>query len=56
MTDQERKAWRLMDAIEAFTQAKIDYARSYERDPSWAGMNDVNETRDHLITVLGEVL
>ena len=54
MTDQERKAWRLMDAIEAFTQAKIDYARSSE--PSWTSINDVNETRDHLITVLGEVL
>lgn len=38
----------VVDAIEAFVDAKIAYERRRVSDPEWASSTDVNETRDHL--------
>lgn len=51
----EAKVRNVVDAIEAFTDAKIAYERRRISDPEWASSTDVNETRDHLAVCLGEL-
>ena len=46
-------AQRIIEAIEAFFDAKIDHARRYAtNDPMWISTIDVDETREHLINKL----
>ena len=43
----------VVEAIEAFIDAKIDHARRYATDdPMWISTIDVDETREHLINKL----
>lgn len=59
-TDAENaKAERVrnvLDAVEAFIDAKVAYERLRASDPEWANLCDVNETREHLADKLAEVL
>ena len=49
-------AQRIIEAIEAFIDAKIDHARRYATDdPMWISTIDVDETREHLLNKLKEV-
>lgn len=53
---REQQIANVVDAIEAFVAAKISYESAYARDPQWASMTDVNETREHMRDKLAEVL
>jgi hypothetical protein len=46
----------VVDAIEAFTDAKVQYALNYAKDSAWASLTDVNETREHLTDKLAELI
>jgi len=46
----------VVEAIEAFIDAKIDHARRRATDdPMWISTIDVDETREHLLDKLREV-
>jgi hypothetical protein len=47
---------QLVEAIEAFIDAKMTYARHYASDPEWASSIDVGETREHLTRVVSDIL
>lgn len=46
----------VVEAIEAFVAAKINYDECRRRDPEWASTTDVNETREHLRDKLIEAI
>jgi hypothetical protein len=56
-TEAANRLRNVVDAIEAFTDAKIRYAASYATSGAeWANMTDVNETREHLTDKLAELI
>lgn len=55
-TPREERVWRIMDAVEAFVAAKIDYERRYATGAEYVNSRDVDETRDALTERLMEDL
>lgn len=56
-TEAADRLRNVVDAIEAFTDAKISYAANYTKgEAQWASATDVNETREHLTDRLAELI
>jgi nuclear transport factor 2 (NTF2) superfamily protein len=55
-TEAANRLRNVVDAIEAFTDAKVRYALEYAKDTKWANLTDVNETREQLTDKLAELI
>jgi hypothetical protein len=53
---KQQQLWNLLETIEDFVDAKIDYAASYRANLEWANSDILDDCRDRLVLQLVELL